>query len=65
MNVNSINDFFKAIGVFLMMNIIGILFLFGLGVLIYAFFRMSINTGFFALGTGLVIVSLILAREGR
>lgn len=63
MNINKINDLFKLIGLFLLENLTGILFLGGLGVVIYTFFRMSTNAGFFALGVGLVLVSLILARE--
>lgn len=63
MNINRVNDFIKQIGLFLLVNLTGIAFLGGLGVVIYAFFRLSTNTGFFALGACLVIVSLILARE--
>jgi len=63
MNINKINDFIKSIGLFLLANLTGIIFLGGLGILVYTFFRISINTGFFASGSCLVIVSLILAKE--
>lgn len=63
MNINKINDFIKSMSLFLLANITGILFLCGLGMVVYTFFRISTNTGFFALGTCLVIVSLILAKE--
>lgn len=53
----------KQIGRFLLDNIIGIIFLFGIGDIVYAFFRLSITYGFFALGVGAIIISLILAKE--
>lgn len=63
MYINKVNDFIKSVGLFLLKNLTGIVFLSGLGVVIHAFFRISTNMGVFALGTCLVIVSLILAKE--
>lgn len=63
MNINKVNEAIKQIGLFLLANLTAILFLGGLGMVVYTFFRISTNTGFFALGTCLIIVSLILARE--
>lgn len=63
MNINKINDFIKMIGLFLLANITGLLFLSGLGVIIYTFFRISINIGFFSLGAGLILVALIIISE--
>jgi len=63
MNINKINDFIKSIGLFLLANLTGILFLCGLGVVIYGFFRLGQTTGIFALGVAVTLVSLILAKE--
>lgn len=49
---------------FLMSNLVAILFLIGLGVIVYGFFRIGTTTGIFALGAIITLVSLVLAREG-
>lgn len=58
-----INAFFNSMGVFLASRMIDIFFLLGLGVLVYAFFRWSIDIGFFTLGISLIVVSIIMLRE--
>jgi len=51
-------------GLFLMSNLVAILFLIGLGVIVYGFFCVGTTTGIFALGAIITLVSLVLAREG-
>lgn len=64
MNISKVNDFIKMIGLFLYSNLTGILFLGGLGTIVYTFYRISTNVGLFATGGSLIIISLILAKEG-
>lgn len=63
MNINKVNDFIKAIGLFLLSNITGILFVTGTGIVVYGFFRIGITIGVFALGVTITLISLILAKE--
>lgn len=63
MNINKVNETIKRIGLFLLANLTAILFLGGLGVIVYGFFRIGNITGVFALGVAIVLVSLILAKE--
>lgn len=65
MNINQVNQTFKQIGLFLLRNLTAILFLTGIGIVVYGFFEIGFKTGIFALGTAVTIVSLILAKEGR
>ena len=64
MNINKFTDAFKQMCLFLMSNLVAILFLIGLGVIVYGFFRIGTTTGIFALGAIITLVSLVLAREG-
>lgn len=63
MNINKVNETIKRIGLFLLANLTGILFLIGLGVIVYGFFEIGQTTGIFALGVAVTLVSLILAKE--
>jgi len=63
MNINKVNDFIKAIGLFLLANLTGILFLTGIIVVVYGFFQISTMTGTFSLGVAIILISLILAKE--
>lgn len=64
MNINNVNKAIKQIGLFLLAKITAVLFLGGLSVIVYAFFRISTNVGLFALGAAITLVSLIIAKEG-
>lgn len=64
MNINKFTDAFKQMSLFLLSNLTAILFLAGLGVVVYGFFRIGTTAGIFALGTIITLVSLVLAREG-
>ena len=64
MNINKINDLLRAIGLFLLANLSGIILLIGLSTIVYGFYNISTLTGVFATGVVLVLISLILAREG-
>ncbi|MCR1834980.1 hypothetical protein NSA56_11295 [Oceanobacillus caeni] len=63
MNINKVNDFIKAIGLFLLANLTGILFLTGITVVVYGFYQISTMVGTFSLGVAIILVSLILAKE--
>ncbi len=63
MNISKVNETIKSIGLFLLANLTGIVFLCGLGVVVYGFFRIGQTTGIFALGVAVTLVSLILAKE--
>ncbi|WP_040981072.1 hypothetical protein [Oceanobacillus jeddahense] len=60
-----INGLIQVIGSFFMSNFIGFILLIGIGMIVYGFYRIGTTTGIFALGSALIIVSLIFAREGR
>lgn len=60
-----LSELIQSTGSFFMSNFIGIILLVGLGIVVYGFYRIGITTGTFALGTSLVLISLIFAREGR
>lgn len=64
MNINKVNDLLKTIGLFLLANLTGIILLTGLAVIVYAFYQISNLTGVFATGVVLILISLILAKEG-
>lgn len=64
MNINKLNDLLKTIGLFLLANLTGILLLTGLSVVVYGFYQISNLTGVFATGVVLILISLILAKEG-
>lgn len=64
MNINKVNDLLKTIGLFLLGNLTGLLLLGGLGVVVYGFYQISNLTGVFSTGVVLILVSLILAKEG-
>ena len=63
MNVNAFTGFLKMIGLLLVANITGILFLGGLAVICYAVFLQSIVGGYIATGTSLIAVAMILSAE--
>ncbi len=63
MNINKVTDALKGVGLFLLANLTGILFLAGIAVIVYGFFQFGTITGIFALGIAAVLISLILARE--
>lgn len=63
MNINKINSFIKLCIGLILSNIAAIVLLSGLGVVVYTFFRMSLNAGYFSLGAVLIIISLLLAQE--
>ena len=65
MNIDKINDLLKSIVIFLWSNLTALLFLGGLSVVIYAFFKITTVLGYFSLGAGLILTALILAKEGR
>ena len=63
MNINKVNDIIKAICLFLLDNLTGILFLTGIAVIVYGFYQISTLVGIFALGVAITLISLILAKE--
>lgn len=63
MKIEKVTGAIQAIGLFLLANITGILFLLGLGVICYAIFLMSTVGGFVAIGVSLITVSMILTAE--
>lgn len=63
MNINKVNEAIKQIGLFLLANLTGILFLIGLGIVVHGFFKIGQTTGVFALGTATILIALILAKE--
>ena len=63
MNVRVVIDLLKMIGLFLLVDIVGILFICGLGLIVFAVFLVSITWGYIALGVALIIVALILSNE--
>lgn len=64
MNIKKMNETIKAIVLFLLSNIATMLLLVGLSVIVYTFFRISTNAGFFSLGIVLVAIAL-LTEHGR
>lgn len=64
MNIEKITDAFKWMGLFLLHNITAILFLCGLGLIVYSVFMWSIMFGFMSTGIAMIIVALILNSEG-
>ncbi|GIP61949.1 hypothetical protein J32TS6_05040 [Virgibacillus pantothenticus] len=63
MNINKLNETIKQIGLFLWLNLTGLLFLIGLGTIVYGFYRINLTAGVFALGTVTILIALILAKE--
>jgi len=63
MNIGKIPDGLKAIGLFLLSNLIAILFLIGLALIVYAVFLVSLVFGLVAAGIALILVSLIMNSE--
>jgi hypothetical protein len=63
MDINKVTDALKAVGLFLWLNITGLLFLLGIGVIVYGFYRINLTAGVFALGTAKILIALILAKE--
>lgn len=64
MNINRLNDLLKLIGLFLLSNLSGIMLLIGMSVIVYGFYKIGTLAGVFATGISLILISLILAREG-
>lgn len=65
LNIQGITDGLKAIGLFLMSNLIAILFLIGLATIVYAVFLVSTIIGLAAAGVALILVALILSNESK
>lgn len=63
MDINKVTDGLKAVGLFLWLNLTGLLFLIGLGTIVYGFYRINLTAGVFALGTATILIALILAKE--
>jgi len=63
MNIGKLTDGLKAIGLFLLSNLIAILFLIGLALIVYAVFLVSLVFGLVAAGIALILVSLIMNSE--
>lgn len=63
MNIQKVTDGLNAIGLFLMSNLIAILFLMGLGTIVYAVFLVSTVFGLVAVGVALILIALILSNE--
>lgn len=55
----------KAVGSFLMINIAGLLFLLGIGFVVYGIFLWSTFVGFISLGLALITVGLIIHKESN
>jgi len=65
LNIQRVTDGLKAIGLFVLSNLIAILFLIGLGSIVYAVFLVSTIYGLVAAGIALILVALILSNEQR
>jgi len=63
MNIGKLTDGLKSIGLFLLSNLIAILFLIGLALIVYAVFLVSLVFGLVAAGIALILVSLIMNSE--
>lgn len=63
LDINLVTVGLKAIGLFLLSNLIAILFLLGLAFIIYAIFIVSTIAGYIAVGLALILIALILAKE--
>jgi len=63
LNIQKVTDGLNAIGLFLMSNLIAILFLMGLGTIVYAVFLVSTVFGLVAVGVALILIALILSNE--
>lgn len=63
MDINLLLIGLKTIGLFLMANLTGLLFLVGLSFIIYAVFLVSTIAGFVGIGLALILISLILVKE--
>ncbi|MCC2248850.1 hypothetical protein JUJ52_02605 [Virgibacillus sp. AGTR] len=63
MNISKVIGVLTAVGLFLMANLIAILFLIGNGIIVYGFYRINVTTGTFALGASILLISLVLAKE--
>lgn len=63
MNINKVNEAIKQIGLFLLANLTGILFLIGLAIVVYGFYQICTTVGIFSLGVAITLISLILAKE--
>lgn len=63
MNINKVTDALKGVGLFLLANLTGLLFLIGLGTIVYGFYHINLTAGIFALGTATILIALILAKE--
>ncbi|HSH24185.1 MAG TPA: hypothetical protein VLA13_01405 [Massilibacterium sp.] len=55
----------KSMGSFLMINIAGLLFLLGIGFVVYGIFLWSTVIGFISLGFALITVGLIIHKESN
>lgn len=63
MNISKVTDALKTVGLFLLSNMTGILFIAGLVAICYAVFIYSLIFGYAAVGISLIIVALILNNE--
>jgi len=63
MNIGKLTDGLKTIGLFLLSNLISILFLIGLSLIVYAVFLVSLVFGLVAAGIALILVALIMNSE--
>lgn len=65
MNIGKITDAFRIMGLFLLANVTGILFLAGLTVINYAVYSWNGLWGLIAIGASLILVALIVNYESE
>lgn len=65
MDINVLLVGLQSVGLFLMANLIAILFLAGLAVIVFAVFTVSTFWGYVAIGLALILIALILANESK
>lgn len=65
MNIGKITDAFKLMGLFLLANITGILFLAGLIVINYAIYLWDFKWSLVSIGASLILVALIINHESE
>lgn len=63
MNIGKITDAFKKMGLFLLANITGIIFLAGIFFVNYAVYQHSFLWGYVATGVSLIVIALIINAE--